>query len=130
MIWLGELPPALRKPTSEACLHSAEMKTRTITRRLAPTSYYDGTRIAGQCSNHYIKMPATLAALAHPEIKALYYVDLDSVARYPWIRNYSHWTTSTKRLREHENNFSDVSFHPIGSGWRKGSLRWHVSGDR
>jgi hypothetical protein len=128
MIWLGELPKALRKPTSEACLNSTEMRSHGH-RRLV-TSYYDGTRTAGECSNHYIKMPATLAALAHPEIKGLYYVDLDSVARYPWIRNYSHWTTS-KRLREHENNFSDVSFHPIGlKGWRKRSLRWHVFGSR
>ena len=99
------------------------MKTRTITRRrrLAPTSYYDGKRTAGECSNHYIKMPATLAALAHPEIKGLYYVDLDSVARYPW-------TTST-RLREHENNFSDVSFHPLYGSKHMGSMRWQVSGN-
>ena len=124
MIWLGELPPALRKPTSEACLHSAEMKSRTIAlSRPRITSYYDGNHTADECSNHYIKMPATLAALAHPEIKGLYYVDLDSVARYPWV--------TSKRPREHENNFSDVSFHPVDrDGLKMGRMRWHVSGNR
>ena len=40
----------------------------------------DVTRV----SNHHVKMPATLAVLAHPSVRGVYYVDLDSVAQLPF----------------------------------------------
>ena len=35
-------------------------------------------------SNHYVKMPATIATLAAPGVAGLYYVDLDAVVEHPW----------------------------------------------
>ena len=47
------------------------------------SSFYNGhVPKAGECSNHYIKMPAMLAALAAPGINGVYFVDLDAVVRY------------------------------------------------
>ena len=62
-------------------------------------------------------MPATLAALAAPDIKGLYYVDLDTVARAPW--------PAKADLSEHKHNFSDVSFRR-----NSGPMLWKVTGSR
>ncbi len=77
----------------------------------------------GECSDHAVKMPATLAALANPEIKGLHYLELDAVIRYPW-------TISDKLLQEHQNGYSAVAFSRGANSERFGRLRWQVNGDR
>mmetsp|Transcript_16982 Transcript_16982/g.52920 ORF Transcript_16982/g.52920 Transcript_16982/m.52920 type:complete len:358 (+) Transcript_16982:1609-2682(+) len=70
-LWLGELPEALEHPTNPECLNSKTVALRDLpkgARRLR--SFYDHRAGAGddrdvaRVSNHYVKMPAALAALA------------------------------------------------------------------
>jgi len=136
-IWVGELPPQLAKPTDKACLVSLPAKlarkgvdARTVSwdslknqRRLAARgqSYYDGRYHMPSdvtfVSNHYVKMPATLATLSAPGITDLYYVDLDAVVAHPWV-------LPQDLLEEHLSNKSDVSFGITSE------LRWKVHGSR
>jgi len=76
-------------------------------------------------SNHYVKMPAALAALAAPGIEGVYYVDLDSVTRHPW-------TVDPLFASEHTNRYSDVSFKYgfVEGAENSGTLRWKVHGSR
>ena len=124
-LWLGDLPHGLRKPTSDACLHSREMRAIRGHHRRLGRSYYNGHLNAGECSNHYVKMPATLATLAHPEIKGLYYLDLDAVIRFPWMHNGEPGITG-KLLQEHQNGYSAVAFSRGSNSKRFNRLRWQV----
>ena len=128
-LWLGDMPSGLRKPTSDACLHSREMRHILGKHRRLGRSFYDGERGPGECSNHYVKMPATLAALAHPEIKGLYYLDLDAVSRFPWTH---HGEPGIKQhlKQEHERGYSAVAFSRGSNSKRFHGLRWQVHGER
>ena len=74
-------------------------------------------------------MPATLATLAHPEIKGLYYLDLDAVIRFPWMHNGEPGITG-KLLQEHQNGYSAVAFSRGSKANRFHRLRWQVHGER
>jgi hypothetical protein len=148
-LWLGDMPSGLRKPTSDACLHSREMRHILGHHRRLGRSFYEGHINAGECSNHYVrsrrgepgsilkrrvdacraqvKMPATLATLAHPEIKGLYYLDLDAVSRFPWTH---HGEPGIKQhlKQEHERGYSAVAFSRGSNSKRFGKLRWQVHG--
>ena len=65
MIWLGDMPHGLCDCTASASAGPA----------------------TGECSNHYVKLPATLAALANPGIRGLYYLGLDATIRFPWTHD-------------------------------------------
>ena len=112
MLWLGDLPERLRTPTSEQCLNSSEM------RYLADRSGAQA-RQARECSHRYLKIPATLAALAAPDIKGVYYVGMDAVARFPW-------SVDANTLSEHRRRSSDASFLVAHDG----GLRWQVKSSR
>ena len=84
-LWLGELPEGLEKPSSQACFDSVQVTQHH--RRLR--SFYDSRRgdaprgfdknTDPMASNHYLKMPSTLAGLAAAGIAGVYYDDLDAV---------------------------------------------------
>ena len=131
-LWIGELPEGLEKPSSQACFDSVQVTQHH--RRLR--SFYDsrhGDAPRGGAlnpeveliSNHYVKMPAALAALAAPGIEGVYYVDLDSVTRHPW-------TVDPLFASEHTNRYSDVSFKYgfVEGADNSGTLRWKVHGSR
>ena len=91
-IWIGELPEAATRATAAGCYLSQPNRARfdqkpmimhLPQRRLADsytTDSYDIKDVT-RVSNHHVKMPATLAVLAHPSIRGVYYVDLDSGQR-------------------------------------------------
>mmetsp|Transcript_2193 Transcript_2193/g.6731 ORF Transcript_2193/g.6731 Transcript_2193/m.6731 type:complete len:460 (+) Transcript_2193:156-1535(+) len=134
-LWLGELPEALEHPTNPECLNSKTVALRDLpkgARRLR--SFYDHRAGAGddrdvaRVSNHYVKMPAALAALAAPGVSGLYYVDLDAVTAWPW-------TVDPGLLSEHRNGFSDVTFQygydiNVPAAENANILRWKVHGSR
>jgi len=68
-------------------------------------------------------------ALAHPEIKGLYYLDLDAVIRFPWTHNGEPGITG-KLLQEHRNGYSAVAFSRGSNANRFHALRWQVHGER
>ena len=87
-LWIGELPEGLEKPSSQACFDSVQVTQHH--RRLrsfydsrhggdAPRGQNGGRKMDETASNHYVKMPSALAALAAPGIEGVYYVDLDAV---------------------------------------------------
>jgi hypothetical protein len=131
-LWIGELPEGLEKPSSQACFESVQVTQHH--RRLrsfydsrhgdAPRGFDEG-RPVEMASNHYVKMPSALAALAAPGIEGVYYVDLDAVTRYPW-------TVDPLFASEHTNKFSDVSFKYgfVEGADNSGTLRWKVHGSR
>ena len=129
-VWIGELPDTLTRVTSPGCFLSLPNQARFAqkvlvmhnNRRLADsftTDHYDLKDVT-HVSNHHVKMPATLAVLAHPHIRGLYYVDLDSVAQLPF---------NLTRVRSTHAGYADVVFK-----WTKklgpATLRWKVMGSR
>jgi hypothetical protein len=128
-LWIGELPPALERADKPACL--ASKPARDAKREPPPRelleSFYDGVRHGGAkraedvtwVSNHYIKVPAVLATLAHPTVAGAYYVDLDAVTPWPW-------SPPATTLAVHAAGFSDVSFKHS----RETTLWWRVHGSR
>jgi len=133
-VWVGDLPAAARSPTNPACLESLEVRCRVnhtaegcvlargrarchmhpnnpacAERRLFQ-SHYDGqspSNHLADVSNHYIKMPATLATLDAPDVAALYFEDLDTTVHWPWAASVP------LALEDHHNNASrkDVVFN-------------------
>ena len=61
-------------------------------RRRRLKSFYDGAvaddwfsvAAVGHISNHYIKMPATIATLRDPTVRSVFFVDLDAITPWPW----------------------------------------------
>ena len=83
-LWIGELPEGLEKPSSQACFDSVQVTQHH--RRLrsfydsrhgdAPRGFDEG-RPVEMASNHYVKMPSALAALAAPGIEESFLVFVD-----------------------------------------------------
>ncbi|KAH8054845.1 10-hydroxy-9-(phosphonooxy)octadecanoate phosphatase [Aureococcus anophagefferens] len=108
LVWIGELPKKLSTAERPACLASALARSA---RRRTLESFYDGDEKAirhdaTSVSNHYIKVPAALAARA-PDTAGLFYVDLDAAAAWPWAA-----TTASKKRRAFQRSVHDVN----GSG--------------
>ena len=130
-LWIGELPEGLEKPSSQACFDSVQVTQhhRQITKFLRLAARRRSQRWCDKMdemiSNHHVKMPAVLAALAAPGIEGAYYVDLDAVTRYPW-------TVDPLFASEHTNRYSDVSFKYgfVEGADNSGTLRWKVHGSR
>jgi hypothetical protein len=130
-IWIGELPAAATRATAAGCYLSQPNRARfdqkplimhAQQRKLADsytTDSYDIKDVT-RVSNHHVKMPATLAVLAHPSIRGVYYVDLDSVAQLPF---------NLTNVRRTHGQYADVIFK-----WTKklgpSTLRWKVMGSR
>jgi len=74
-------------------------------------------------SNHYIKMPATLATLAAPSVGGLYYEDLDTVVHWPWRGHLP------LKLAEHRNVGRDIAF-PSKDDAETGRTQWRVKGSK
>ena len=136
-LWVGDLPPALTSAAAPKCFASAQaraaaafskdgvpVRKRAVDRkpiegfRRMHSVYYGATpRAATDASNHYIKMPATLAALAHPTVRGAYYVDVDAVAARPF---------RPAPLAVHHDAGVDVAFQS-GSSF---ALLWRAAGSR
>jgi len=130
-LWVGDLPRALERATAPGCFASAQARAAGAfsegglpvrdraadPRRLHSVYYGAAPRAPTDASNHYVKMPAALAALAHPTVRGAYYVDVDAVAAWPW---------RPSPLAVHADGGVDVAFQS-GS---KFALLWRASGSR
>ncbi|KAK7238872.1 10-hydroxy-9-(phosphonooxy)octadecanoate phosphatase [Aureococcus anophagefferens] len=129
LVWIGELPKKLSTAERPACLASALARSA---RRRTLESFYDGDEKAirhdaTSVSNHYIKVPAALAALARPDTAGLFYVDLDAAAAWPWAA-----TTASKKRRAFQRSVHDVNGSDVVFEHARGAFTtwWRVHGSR
>ena len=149
-VWVGDLPPAVQRPTLWACFESKQAAwargvARSAARARASSergrrrlghSFYDGAMLRDKhgkqygaldddrVSNHHIKIVATLATLGEPSIRGAYYADLDTSVAHPWA-------VGGDVLDEHARGESDVTFGYAGTGPSKvAAFRWQVRSSR